>query len=220
MESPVIIALDGMSLTDSLRIADETKDLAWGFKIHDLFFREGPAVIEAFKQRGRVFVDTKFHDIPATVEKEVAALLGLGADLVTVHASGGTEMLRAAVAAGGQKIAAVTALTSLSEMDTRMIYHTTPEESVRVLAGLAYEAGVRNIVCSPQEIGIVRDISKEISILTPGIRSREDPKDDQSRTTTPREAIAAGATFLVIGRPITKALHPRIALEEIRNTLG
>ncbi len=220
MESPVIIALDGLSKETALRIAKETRDLVWGYKIHDLVLRAGLDIIAELKQYGNVFVDMKFHDIPATVEKEVAALSALGADLITVHASGGHEMLEAAVRAGGEKIVAVTALTSLSENATLAIYGDTPQDTVRKFAKSANDAGVRNIVCSPQEITMVKDSAPDAHIITPGIRSIEDPKDDQNRTMSAKEAIAAGAALLVIGRPITKAPHPRAALEKILESIS
>jgi orotidine-5'-phosphate decarboxylase len=160
--------------------------------------------VKELKQFGNVFVDLKFHDIPATVEKEVSAMVAHGADLVTVHASGGVEMLKVAVAAGGEKVAAVTVLTSLPDAD-----------AVPRLARLAAEAGVSNLVCSPHEIGVVKEVAPKMCIITPGIRGPEDTANDQRRISSAREALLAGASLLVIGRPITKALHPERALEAI-----
>jgi orotidine-5'-phosphate decarboxylase len=219
MDSPIIIALDGMSREDSLALAKETRGLAWGFKAHELIVREGFGIISQLKEHGRVFVDLKFHEIPAYVESEVRAVAGYGADLITVHASGGSEMLEAAVAAGGEKVVAVTVLTAISPEEAKTIYRAEPLETVKSLARKAHGAGVRNIVCSPQEIAIVKEAAPGVRIITPGIRSEADTRDDQKRTSSPKEAVVAGADFLVIGRPITKAPHPRAALESILSSL-
>ena len=220
MDSPIIIALDGLSIEESVKIAEETKELVWGFKVHDLLIREGFGVIAELKKYGKVFVDLKFHDIPATVEKEVTAVVSYGADLITVHASGGSEMLKAAVQAGREKIAAVTILTSLSQNETMSIYRHSSEEVVREFTKIAHEAGAKNIVCSPHEIQIVKEVAPGMKIITPGIRAQEDSRDDQGRTASAKEALAAGASLLVIGRPITKAPDSRVALENILASLS
>lgn len=211
--------MDGMSLEESLKLAREVEGWVWGFKVHDLLIREGFGVIREFKKYGNVFADLKFHDIPETVRKEVAALADAGADLLTVHTSGGVAMLEAAVAAGGERVVAVTAFTSLSAADIHMIYHISPAEAVEGLARTAAEASVRNIVCSPQDIAIVKHVAPHARIVCPGIRGPNDEKDDQARTMSAREAVDAGADLLVIGRPITKAPDPRAALENIISTL-
>jgi orotidine-5'-phosphate decarboxylase len=206
MKYPVIVALDGLTLKESLSLAKEIKGLVWGFKVHELVIREGFEVIKKLKKFGKVFVDLKFYDIPTTVAKEVAALSEYGADLITVHASGGAEMLRAAVDAGGNKIVAVTVLTSLPATEAR---------KVPTLAALARTAGVTNIVCSAREAGIVRRLNKSVTIITPGIRGPEDTKGDQKRTATAAEALMYGANLLVIGRPITKAPNAQKALQNL-----
>lgn len=220
MNSHIIIALDGLSKSESLALAESVSGMAWGFKAHELLIREGFQLISELKKYGNVFADLKFHDIPETVRKEVAALTELGADLISIHASGGRAMLEAAVAVGGEKIVAITVLTSLSPEENVMIYHNVLTEQVKNLAKLAHDAGVKNIVCSPHDISIVRKATPEARIITPGIRGVNDAPHDQKRTMTAREALDAGADFLVIGRPITKAPDPRQALGQILNTLS
>jgi len=178
----------------------------WGFKVHELVVREGFGVIRKLKKYGNVFVDLKLHDIPHTVELEVKTLVAYGADIITVHASGGKEMLRAAVDAGGDKIAAVTVLTSLPPAEARKVPH---------LASLARSAGISTIVCSPREVGALRKLWKTARFITPGIRGPQDKKTDHKRTSTPEEALKRGATLLVIGRPITKAPDVGQALQEL-----
>lgn len=211
----IIIALDGMSREESLALAESVSGMVWGFKVHEFLIREGFQLVAELKKYGNVFVDLKFHDIPETVRKEVAALRERGADLISVHASGGEAMLKAAIAAGGEKIAAITVLTSLSPETTALIYQSAPQEVVRILATEAAHSGVKNIVCSPHEIGIVKEAAPEAHIITPGIRGAGEDAHDQVRTMSAREALEAGADFLVIGRPITQAPDPREALEEI-----
>ena len=214
MEKKIIIALDDLSKKEACTIARETSELVWGFKVHELLIREGFSVIATLKQYGKVFVDLKFHDIPSTVENEVRALLPYEPDIITVHASGGESMLKSAVHTGGNTIAAITALTSLTTDDIQALYQSNPEETVKRLANIAVDAEVQSIVCSPYEIKLVRSLAPEVQIITPGIRS-EKSKDDQGRTLSAKEAVARGADLLVIGRPITKAPNPRLALEEI-----
>ncbi|MEK7613781.1 MAG: orotidine-5'-phosphate decarboxylase [Patescibacteria group bacterium] len=214
----IIIALDGLTTKEALSLAEETQGLVWGYKIHEHILREGFGLIQEFKKFGKVFVDFKFHDTPTTVGAEVHALVEKGADLITVHASGGVEMLKEAVKQGGDKITAITILTSLDEQEVAHTYNASAEEMVRRLSTLASEAGVKNIVCSPHEINIVKQVNSTLNVITPGIREVK-TTDDQKRTMTAREAVVEGANLLVIGRPITKAPDPRQALEDILATL-
>lgn len=209
MTVPIIIALDGLSKAASLSLAKNISNQVWGFKAHDILIREGFDLIQDLKQYGKVFVDLKFYDIPATVEKEVAAIVDHGADLVTVHSSGGAEMLKAAVSAGGNKVVAVTILTSQKD-----------EKGVTQLAQQAYKAGVKNVVCSAHEARAVRALAPDATIITPGIRLENDNVQDQKRVATPRYAIEEGADLLVIGRPITKAPDPDQALQRIITSIS
>lgn len=203
---PVIVALDGLALERSLSIARHLKGIVWGFKVHDLYVREGPRVISKLKRYGKVFLDLKFHDIPETVAHEVAAAVALGVDLVTIHAAGGRDMCEAAVRAGERTVAAVTVLTSLPKAEARRVPH---------LASLARAAGVHNIVASPLEVSVLKKLYPTATLITPGIRSTTDLKQDQARTLSAQQALDRGASLLVIGRPITQARNPRTKIESL-----
>lgn len=202
---PVIVALDGVSAVKALQIARLLKGQVWGFKVHELALREGLGVIKKLKRYGKVFVDFKLYDIPSTVEHEVRALVTLGADLVSVHASGGRDMLESAVRAGGHKVAAVTVLTSMPKSEARR---------VPGLASLARAAGVTTLIASPREASALKKLYRTIRLVTPGIRARGSEKHDQERTTTAEGALRGGANLLVIGRPITEAENPVAGLQK------
>ena len=209
MTAPIIVALDGLTKNEALQTAQDTSGKVWGVKIHELLIREGFGIIPELKKFGNVFVDLKFHDIPATVEKEVVAVIEHGADLITVHSSGGTEMLEAAVSAGGDKVVAITVLTSQKDGG-----------SVLELAERAYNAGVKNVVCSAHEARAVHNLAPDITIVTPGIRPENADVQDQKRIATPQWALEEGANLLVIGRPITKAPDKNQALKEIVDSIS
>jgi orotidine-5'-phosphate decarboxylase len=186
------------------------------------FLAHGPAGVRAVTE-APVFLDLKLHDIPNTVAGGVSAVLSLGAAMLTLHAAGGSAMIaaarHAAEAAGAArpKLLAVTVLTSLSAAalaETGVA--DSPREQVRRLARLALAAGADGLVCSPQEVAMLRDeIGPEPLLVVPGIRPAGSPAGDQARTLTPREAVAAGADWLVIGRPITEAPDPAAAAARI-----
>jgi orotidine-5'-phosphate decarboxylase len=233
MRNPIIIALDVPAADDALNLVDQLAPVSGGFKIGgELFTSAGPDIVKKIRERSAlVFLDLKFHDIPNTVAKSVAAAVRLDAQMITVHASGGREMLKAAEQSAQETawrlgrmpplILAVTVLTSLdvgalSEigMDVKVEYQ------VRRLAGVATRAGLRGIVCSPLEISTLRKIlPAQVQLVVPGIRTGAEKADDQKRTLTPREAISAGANWLVIGRPICAAENPRQAAEKILESL-
>lgn len=200
----VIIALDGMSAAWALRIARELQGLVWGFKVTDLLF-EDIAIIRKLKKFGHVFADAKLYDIPNTVKNSVAKLSAAGADFITVHASGGVEMMRAAKAnVGKSKIIAITVLTSKGG---------NVKKEVLRLVNNAKAAGVDGVVCSAVELALISRVRGLIKVV-PGIRPLWYKNwDDQKRTATPAEAIRQGADFIVIGRPVTKAKNSRTALE-------
>jgi orotidine-5'-phosphate decarboxylase len=221
----LIVALDVDSGRRALDLADTLRGVVGAFKIgSQLFTAEGPSIVRALTSRGdRVFLDLKFHDIPNTVAGAIDAATRLGVWMVNVHAPGGSAMMRAARAAADKAagemgassplVIAVTVLTSLSGDDlARTGVPDTPIEQVERLARLAQDAGMDGVVASPLEIQAVRKAcGAKFAIVTPGIRAPGADKGDQTRTLSPREAIAAGASYLVVGRPITAAAEPRAA---------
>jgi orotidine-5'-phosphate decarboxylase len=225
----ILVALDIDTADAAYALADKLRGMVGGFKIGSrLFTSHGPSVVEALVARGdRVFLDLKFHDIPNTVAGAVAAATRLGVWMVNVHASGGHAMMRAAREAADAEalrlsrprplVIAVTMLTSLSEETMGEIgVAGAMAGQVGRLAVLAQSAGLDGVVASPQEIALIRNrCGKNFEIVTPGIRSTSDDKGDQRRTLTAAEALSAGATYLVVGRPIIAAPDPRAAAERI-----
>lgn len=208
MDNPIIVALDGIDFDKANAIAERLKDHVWGFKINDLYFEHGMTAVCALSVFGPVMLDGKFHDIPNTVKnttEKIAAKCDPG--IVTVHASGGKDMIAAAVENLPGKIAAVTVLTSLDEEACLDIYNIRPQRAVERLAHRAQEAGASYVVCSPLELGKLKHIS--LPKIVPGIRPLwYQEADDQARKMTPSEAMEAGAGFLVMGRPILRADDP------------
>jgi orotidine-5'-phosphate decarboxylase len=225
----VLVALDVETAAAARALADRLRGSVGGFKIgKQLFTSEGPAIVEELTSRGdRIFLDLKYHDIPNTVAGAVAAATRLGVWMVNVHASGGRAMMRAAKAAAAEEAARrsrpaplVIAVTVLTSLDQAALAETGVSDpivgQVERLALLARAAGLDGVVASPQEIGVIRRAcGEDFSIVTPGIRGAGDAAGDQSRTLGPAEALAAGASYLVIGRPITAAPDPREAAERI-----
>lgn len=233
----LLIALDVENGARALALADSLADLAGGFKIGNrLFTAEGPAVVRALAGRGRrVFLDLKYHDIPNTVATAVEEAARLGVWMVNVHASGGRRMMRAAADAARDAAARVgatpplvIAVTVLTSMNAETLAETGVRAPVRdqvvTLARLAQASGLDGIVASPQETGIIRrECGPAFTIVTPGIRDRSDhsaPADDQERTLDAGEAIAAGASYLVVGRPIIGAPDPRAAAERLAEAIA
>jgi orotidine-5'-phosphate decarboxylase len=223
----ILVALDVPTASGALALADRLRGAVCGFKVgSQLFTAAGPDVVRALVDRGdRVFLDLKFHDIPNTVAGAAAAAADLGVWMLNVHAGGGAAMMAAARRGADESAArrgarapiviGVTVLTSFSDDTLREVgVAATPIEQVQRLARLAQEAGLDGVVASPQEVGAIRRAcGPAFLIVTPGIRGGaavSDP-DDQQRTATPAGAIAAGSSYLVIGRPITGAGDPRRA---------
>jgi orotidine-5'-phosphate decarboxylase len=229
MMEQLLVALDVDTVAEARAMADRLRGVVGGFKIGSrLFTGEGPALVEELASRGdRVFLDLKFHDIPNTVAGALAAATRLGVWMVDVHASGGRAMMRAARETADEEAArrsrpaplviAVTMLTSLDQEALTELGLTAPvADQVERLAALTQSAGLDGVVASPQEIAIIRRrCGPDFTIVTPGIRGAGDTKGDQSRTLSAADALAAGASYLVVGRPIIAAADPRTAAERI-----
>jgi orotidine-5'-phosphate decarboxylase len=219
------VALDAPDLETAARWAQAVTPHVAVVKVGlELFCRAGPAVVDTVRGGSGVelFLDLKLHDIPNTVAGAAKAVAGLKPTYLTVHASGGRDMVRAAVdAAPGVTIAAVTILTSLSEAVLAEVGLQGPSlDAVRRLAALAVEAGAGALVCSPQEVGAVRaEVGPGITLITPGVRPAGADLQDQARVATPEQALANGADLLVIGRPITGAPDPGVAAAAIAASL-
>jgi orotidine-5'-phosphate decarboxylase len=227
--NPIIAALDVPDAARALQLAEQLAPVVGAFKIgKELFVAEGPDIVRRVRDTGAaVFLDLKFHDIPNTVAKAVASAARLDVQMLTIHASGGTQMLRAAQAAANEAdnsplILGVTVLTSMDETDlTEIGIQKPPAQQVQHLATLATAAGLKGLVCSPKEITALRKIlPPETQLITPGIRPADTDTGDQKRTLTPAQAIKAGANWLVIGRPICAAENPRAAAEAILDSLA
>lgn len=231
----ILVALDVESGSDALKLADSLRGTVGGFKIGSrLFTAEGPAIVRTLADRGdRVFLDLKFHDIPNTVATAVEAATQLGVWMVNVHAGGGAVMMRAARAAAHEAAAkrqvapplviAVTVLTSMNQAtlkETGIVIDLM--DQVLRLAELTRDAGLDGVVASPLETAAIRKrCGADFAIVTPGIRggAADATKGDQARTMSPAEAVAAGASYLVVGRPIIAAPDPRQAAETIAASL-
>jgi orotidine-5'-phosphate decarboxylase len=219
--APIAVALDAPDLETAARWAGLVTPHVSTVKIGlELYLRYGPQVVASIRGASgvAVFLDLKLHDIPATVAGAARAVAKLRPDLVTVHAAGGPEVVRAAVqAAPDTTIAAVTVLTSLNSSDLEVIGLLGPlPDAVRRLAVLAVEAGAGALVCSPREVAAVRaEVGPGITLITPGVRPAGADRHDQARVATPEEALKAGADLLVIGRPITGAPDPGAAASAI-----
>jgi orotidine-5'-phosphate decarboxylase len=228
----LLVALDVDNAVHATELAVRLRGRVGGLKVgSQLFTAEGPSLVRRLVDQGnRVFLDLKFHDIPNTVAGAVASATRLGVWMITVHASGGFEMLRAAkraaletAAANKQSaplIVAVTALTSLNDRTLVEIgVNRSMERQVEELTALAEKAGLDGVVASPHELKILRQRFPRLTIVTPGIRAASAPGDDQARTLSAREALEAGANYLVVGRPIIAAADPRMAVDELAATV-
>jgi orotidine-5'-phosphate decarboxylase len=229
MRNPIIVALDVPAADAALKLVEQLAPVSGGFKVgSELFTVAGPDIVRRMRERGAmVFLDLKFHDIPNTVARSVTAAVQLDVQMLTVHTSGGFEMLKAAEQAAQETawrlghnpplILGVTVLTSLDAGALKEIgLDANVDYQVRRLATVATKAGLRGLVCSPLEVAKLRQtIPPAMQLVTPGVRTGSEKADDQKRTMTPREALQAGANWLVIGRPIYAAENPRAAAEKI-----
>ncbi|MCL1123176.1 orotidine-5'-phosphate decarboxylase [Shewanella surugensis] len=230
IDTPIVVALDYDNKSEALGLIDQLDPQMCRLKIgKEMFTLFGPQLVTEIHQRGfELFLDLKFHDIPNTVAKAVTSAAELGVWMTNVHASGGLAMMQAAKKAllpYGDKaplLIAVTVLTSMSDEELILLGITcTAAEQVKRLAQLTQQAGLDGIVCSAQEARTMKStFGDDFTLVTPGIRPAGSDKGDQHRVMTPVDAIAAGADYLVIGRPITQAKNPLQALEAIYTSLN
>jgi orotidine-5'-phosphate decarboxylase len=224
--TPIILALDFPDLPSTLEMIEKTSNAIAIYKLGLEFYlaqgRSGVAQVMGSFPDIDIFLDLKLHDIPNTVAGACSSVAELKPRFLTVHASGGTEMVKAAVGAlPGTSITAVTVLTSLNSDELNKLGLPQQTQALALaLAKRAVEAGASSIVCSPHEVGLLsKELSGDIALITPGVRPKGSSHDDQSRVMTPREAMDAGSTYVVIGRPITKAADPGKAAAEIASSL-
>jgi orotidine-5'-phosphate decarboxylase len=223
--APIAVALDAPDLETAARWAGLVTPHVSTVKVGlELYLRYGPDVIASVRGASgvQVFLDLKLHDIPNTVAAAARAVGRLKPAILTVHASGGSAMIRAAVeAAPNTQIAAVTLLTSLSEADlARIGIEGAPVDAARRLAAIAVGAGAQALVCSPREVAAVRaEVGPDIMLITPGVRPAGADTQDQARVATPEDALSQGADLLVIGRPITGSADPGAAAAGIAAAL-
>ena len=228
-KNPIIAALDLPTAEQALKLAEAVAPAIGAFKVgSELFTAAGPDIVKQVRATGaNVFLDLKFHDIPNTVAKAVASATRLDIQMLTIHTCGGGVMMRAAeesaqktAAQAGFNAPLVLGVTVLTSSDANTLAEIgcepSPGHQVERLAQLAVKTGLRGLVCSPLEITVLRQsLPADIQLVTPGIRTGAEKADDQKRTLTPREAVQAGANWLVIGRPIYAAENPRAAAEKI-----
>lgn len=223
-QTPIIVALDFPTRDAALSLATWLDPTQCRVKVgKELFTRCGPKVVEKLQRQGfEVFLDLKFHDIPNTTAMAVRAAAELGVWMVNVHCSGGLRMLSACTEElakiNGPRplLIGVTVLTSMEQSDLAGIgLDIPPQQQVLRLAGLAAQAGLDGLVCSAHEAGALKAVHPRLQLVTPGIRPAGSAADDQKRILTPRQALAAGSDYLVIGRPISQASQPAAALAAI-----
>lgn len=225
----LIVALDTTDRARVEALVDELGELVGYYKVGmELFYSQGPDIVRYLRQQGKeVFLDLKLHDIPNTVAQALRPLVGLGATMLNLHASGGAKMMKTAAAALRDeamlrnvpcpKLIAVTVLTSMDEAEWNLLGCAREiKQQVGALAKMAQKAGLDGVVASSREAALIRTACGDsFAIVTPGIRPVGSSADDQARILTPAQALAAGADYLVVGRPITAAADPRAAASEI-----
>jgi orotidine-5'-phosphate decarboxylase len=230
MKDKVIIALDFSSAQQALRLVRELHDMVGMFKVgSQLFMAEGPGIVrEIIHNGGKVFLDLKFHDIPNTVMHAAVEAAKLRVSMMTIHASGGRAMMEAVSRELQDKFGTtrpiVVAVTVLTSFDTKALFEVglerPLEEQVEHLALFAEGCGIDGVVCSPREIQTVRRVvNPAFKIVTPGIRMPDQSVNDQQRISTPHEAIASGADYIVVGRAVTDDRDPRAAMQRLTDSI-
>ena len=222
MSKPIIVAIDETQPSSFKQTVDSLDSDLCMIKVGSVSFNAigHEALIYVASKGFEIFLDLKLHDIPNTVKKSIEGLVSLPISMMTIHTSGGLEMMKAAKKAAANtniKIFGVTALTSLSDEDTGAIFQRTASNQVKAMLDLAQDAQIDGVVCSPHELNLVVE-RKSLLSITPGIRLSESA-DDQNRVMTPKDAISKGADYIVIGRPITNAPNISEALQEIHNSI-
>lgn len=234
MRNPIIVALDVPDVARAVALAAQVAPYVGAFKVgKELFVSAGPDFVRQLRGTGvAVFLDLKFHDIPNTVAKAVAAAVRLDVQMLTIHTSGGSEMMRAAESAAQETARTlsrpaplVLGVTVLTSMDSAALAElggeTDVTRQVERLARLAAGSGLRGLVCSPLELPTLREVlPATMELVTPGIRTGAEKADDQKRTLSPAEALRLGATWLVVGRPITAAPDPAAAARGILESVS
>jgi len=224
VKTEMILALDVESGEKAIQFLSSLSGMLEWVKVgSQLFVSEGPEIVKKLKSLGyKVFLDLKLHDIPNTVASAIKNIRDMNVDMLTVHVSGGRDMLISAKKEAGTsiKVVGVTVLTSLNENDLKeMGVNRSMEEQVLCLAKIAQESGIDGVVCSPMEAGLIRNaMGKNFIIVTPGIRF-EDMKDDQKRALSPSEIKDAGVNYIVVGRPVLKAENPVEVVKKILHSL-
>lgn len=216
----IILAIDEIQNLDEVTaLVKKVGHLVYAVKIHNLYDKFGPDVVQTLKEAGaeKVWVDFKLHDIPNTGRLRAE---NINADIISAHASGGVKFMREVVASG-KEIFAITVLTSLSPEEVSQIYNRQVGEAVLALARMAKEAGVSGMVCSPEELKFIRSNPEfnNLKLVVPGIRSIGVDANDQSRVSTPEEAVKNGADYLVIGRQITQSSNPEVEIKKIEEEI-
>lgn len=223
MDPRLIVALDYPSGAPALELSRRLNGICRWFKVGlELYLAEGNGIVHELRRRGfSVFLDLKLHDIPNTVAGAVRSVAGVGAEFLTVHAAGGPAMLEAAAEAAESvpnppKLLAVTVLTSMDQMQLAAVgVDHSPEDQVLRLAGTVWESGITGLVASAEEVAALRHRFADATLVIPGIRPAGSEVRDQKRIATPAAALAAGASYLVVGRPITQASDPAAAAQSI-----
>ncbi len=218
----IIVAIDEIDLKKASSVIDNLDHEKCMVKIGSVSFNSiGHEIIYYAAKKGfKIFLDLKLHDIPNTVKKSIEGLISLPISMLTIHTSGGKDMMLAAMEAVKNtkiKVFGVTALTSLNDEDSINIYSRTSSQQVNAMLDLAVTAGIDGVVCSPHELKLV-SLRKSLLSVTPGIRF-QDSNDDQKRVMTPKEAINLGSDFIVIGRPITSSPNIKKSLNEIYKSI-
>lgn len=228
-DSKIIVALDYPDLSSALRLAEQLDPAQCKVKVgKELFTATGPLVIKELSRLGfKIFLDLKFHDIPNTTARACAVAADMGVWMLNVHASGGRQMLEhcantlASFGADRPHLIAVTVLTSFDAAELKEIgIEKKLDEQALLLARLAEQCGLDGVVCSAQEASLLRqNVAPAFLLVTPGIRPRQTECNDQKRIMTPVEALSVGVNYLVIGRPITQAPDPKVALDRIHQDI-